>query len=188
MGYPVPPMQGFPPGAYGNPAFANQMMMGGRGAGRGGPMPMMPGMPPNMMGPNMGGRGQQFGRGGPRQMGGFPQQRPQAPSASPALDVNALNAAPPAQQKQMLGEALYPKIHEQQPELAGKITGMLLEMDNAELLDLTTDDAALRNKVDEAMRVYNDYLKSQGGEEAAPAANGSENVAPAAEAATEEKA
>ncbi|KAI4732193.1 polyadenylate binding protein, partial [Aureobasidium sp. EXF-12298] len=144
MGYPVPPMQGFPAGAYGNPAFANQMMMGGRGAGRGGPMPMMPGMPPNMMGgPNMGGRGQQFGgRGGPRQMGGFPQQRSQAPSASPALDVNALNAAPPAQQKQMLGEALYPKIHEQQPELAGKITGMLLEMDNAELLDLTTDDAA----------------------------------------------
>ena len=65
---------------------------------------------------------------------------------------------------------------------------MLLEMDNAELLDLTTDDAALRNKVDEAMRVYNDYLKTQGGEEAAPAANGSENVAPAAEAATEEKA
>ncbi|THX13768.1 polyadenylate binding protein [Aureobasidium pullulans] len=189
MGYPVPPMQGFPPGAYGNPAFANQMMMGGRGAGRGGPMPMMPGMPPNMMGgPNMGGRGQQFGRGGPRQMGGFPQQRPQAPSASPALDVNALNAAPPAQQKQTLGEALYPKIHEQQPELAGKITGMLLEMDNAELLDLTTDDAALRNKVDEAMRVYNDYLKSQGGDDAAPAPNGSENVAPAAEAATEEKA
>jgi polyadenylate-binding protein len=50
--------------------------------------------------------------------------------------MTTLSQAPSAQQKQMLGEALYPKIHEQQPELAGKITGMLLEMDNAELLNL----------------------------------------------------
>ena len=50
--------------------------------------------------------------------------------------MNALGAAPAGQQKQMLGEALYPKIHEMQPELAGKITGMLLEMDNAELINL----------------------------------------------------
>lgn len=54
----------------------------------------------------------------------------------PTLNLQALSAAPPAQQKQMLGEAIYPKIQAQQPELAGKITGMLLEMDNAELLSL----------------------------------------------------
>lgn len=145
--YGMPPnMQGFPPAAYGNPAMYAQLMqaaqggMGGRGAGRGGqqPMPMMPGMPPNMMGgPQMGRNGQFPPRGGMqggRPMSGFPQQRGPAPSAG--VDMNALNAAPPAQQKQMLGEALYPKIHEQQPELAGKITGMLLEMDNAELLSL----------------------------------------------------
>ena len=64
------------------------------------------------------------------------QQRPQAAQQGAGLDVNQLNAAPPAQQKQMLGEALYPKIHEMQPELAGKITGMLLEMDNSELINL----------------------------------------------------
>jgi polyadenylate-binding protein len=34
-----------------------------------------------------------------------------------------------SEQKQMLGEALYPRIHETQPELAGKLTGMLIEMD-----------------------------------------------------------
>ena len=48
----------------------------------------------------------------------------------------ALLALPQEAWKQMLGEALYPKIHAQQPELAGKITGMLLEMDNQELLNL----------------------------------------------------
>jgi len=38
------------------------------------------------------------------------------------------------------------------------------------------------------MRVYNDYLKSQGSDEATPAINGSENAAPVSEDAAEEKA
>jgi polyadenylate-binding protein len=78
--------------------------------------------------------------------------------------MGALSSAPPGQQKQMLGEALYPKIHEMQPELAGKITGMLLEMDNSELINLTSDEAALRAKVEEAMSVYDEYVKNKEGE------------------------
>jgi polyadenylate-binding protein len=64
----------------------------------------------------------------------------------------------------MLGEALYPKIQAQQPELAGKITGMLLEMDNTELLGLLDEEDALRAKVDEAINVYDEYMKNKGTE------------------------
>lgn len=51
-------------------------------------------------------------------------------------NLEALASAPPGQQKQMIGEALFPKIRNMQPEMAGKITGMLLEMDNSELMGL----------------------------------------------------
>ncbi|KAK3711098.1 Protein phosphatase PP2A regulatory subunit B [Vermiconidia calcicola] len=168
-------------------AQAQAAAMGNRGgAGRGGPMqgmpgmPMMPNMPPQMMGQQgmQGGRGgfpQQGGRGagmmgaqGPRMPDDGQRGRqatrgqPQQMGGSPGIDLAQLNGAPPAQQKQMLGEVLYPKIANQQPELAGKITGMLLEMDNGELLSLCQDDDALRNKVDEAMNVYDEYVKNQG--------------------------
>ncbi|KAK8165069.1 hypothetical protein IWX90DRAFT_464898 [Phyllosticta citrichinensis] len=171
MPYPGAPMPGAIPPQF-NPAYAQMLAaqaMGGRGAGRGGavpgmPMPGMPQMAGQMPGNNRG--GPNAGRGGaPRQQApGFPGGRP-APSQGSAeggLDLQALNAAPQAQQKQMLGEALYPKIHTQQPELAGKITGMLLEMDNAELINLTSDESALRAKVEEAMGVYQEYIKSKG--------------------------
>nr|POE74562.1 polyadenylate-binding protein, cytoplasmic and nuclear [Quercus suber] len=204
----VPGMYGMPPQmaaynpAFGNPAAYAQIMqaaqaqaMGGRGAGRGGQMPGMPmmpgmpGMPPQMMG-QMGGRGNggfpgqqrggmQGGRGvSEEQRGRAPNRGPQ--SAGSGIDIQALQAAPPQQQKQMLGEALYPKIASQQPELAGKITGMLLEMENNELLGLTGDDDALRAKVDEAMAVYNEYVKNSQQDEA-PHANGTENLNPTAE-------
>ncbi|KAF2739752.1 polyadenylate binding protein [Polyplosphaeria fusca] len=166
----------FPP--YMNPQYlqlaqaAQQAAMGGRG-GRGAPGPMgpMPGMQPQMPGvPGIrggnaypqGGRGQPL-PGRPAQPGqGFPAGRPGASGpASNGVDMGALGAVPAGQQKQILGEALYPKIHEMQPELAGKITGMLLEMDNAELINLTNDETALRAKVDEALSVYDEYVKNK---------------------------
>ena len=48
----------------------------------------------------------------------------------------ALSTASPMEQKQMLGEVIYMRIAASHPDLAGKITGMLLEMDNAELVNL----------------------------------------------------
>ncbi|KAK4838190.1 hypothetical protein QYF36_011758 [Acer negundo] len=64
-----------------------------------------------------------------------------------------LAAASPEQQKQMLGEQLYPLIEKHQPDLVAKITGMLLEMDNAELLLLLESPESLAAKVEEAVQV-----------------------------------
>lgn len=77
------------------------------------------------------------------------------------LTASALASAPPEVQKQMLGERLYPLINAQQPEYAGKITGMLLEMDNTELLHLLEDPASLNSKVNEAMDVLRQHLANK---------------------------
>uniref|UniRef100_A0A8C3N104 Uncharacterized protein n=1 Tax=Geospiza parvula TaxID=87175 RepID=A0A8C3N104_GEOPR len=63
------------------------------------------------------------------------------------LTASLLAAAPPQEQKQMIGERLYPLIHVMHPSLAGKITGMLLEIDNSELLLLLESPDSLRSKV-----------------------------------------
>ncbi|KAI9867819.1 MAG: Protein phosphatase PP2A regulatory subunit B [Trichoglossum hirsutum] len=152
---PIPGMQGLPPNMA-----ALQAVRGGaassnftQGVGRGS-MPIRPGQ--------MQGFTTQAGRG---QLGAAQQQQTGARDdtlISASLTSQALASAPSQQQKQLLGEALYPKIHALQPALAGKITGMLLEMDNTELLNLIEDDSALRAKVDEALNVYDEYVKNKG--------------------------
>ncbi|KAL1865099.1 hypothetical protein VTK73DRAFT_5509 [Phialemonium thermophilum] len=157
---------------------------GGRGApaGRGMPIPgaipqpvpggpAVPGYPPNgrPQGGNIGGRGGAAARGGQPGFGGrgMPPPMGLAGDLNPTSLLQSQLAATtnPQQQKQILGENLFPKIQAIQPDLAGKITGMLLEMDNNELVSLLEDDTALRAKVDEAMAVYDEYLKTQGGAE-----------------------
>jgi polyadenylate-binding protein len=127
------PMQGMP---------GNMSMQGPGG---------MPGYPPNARQGGQAGRGGGNNRNG-QQSGQFPQGGRGAPSqpaaAAPTAAPQELtqgsilqsqlqaHATNPGHQKQMLGEAIFPKIAAIQPELAGKITGMLLEMDNAELVQL----------------------------------------------------
>lgn len=171
-GYPgAPPMMGARPGARypsgqpGAPVPMGYMPPNAQGA--------YPGMPPNYpvrpagnarpptapAGARPGSSPVGAQQGLPR--GQVPAARPQAEGAAPQprLNAQALARASPTEQKQMLGEAIYPLIHESQPELAGKITGMLLEMDNAELLHLVESPAALTEKVDEALRVLEDWGK-----------------------------
>uniref|UniRef100_G3NI20 Poly A binding protein, cytoplasmic 1 b n=1 Tax=Gasterosteus aculeatus aculeatus TaxID=481459 RepID=G3NI20_GASAC len=69
------------------------------------------------------------------------------------LTASMLAAAPPQEQKQMLGERLFPLIQNMHPSLTGKITGMLLEIDNSELLHMLESPESLRSKVDEAVAV-----------------------------------
>eukprot|EP01083_Nonionella_stella_P053806 142191_1 len=55
------------------------------------------------------------------------------------LTEDMLQGAKPAEQRRLIGERLFPKIQVVEPRLAGKITGMLLEMDNTVLLVFLTD-------------------------------------------------
>merc|ERR550537_624126 len=121
-------------------------MMGAPGKGMGGPMGMGPGkggMPqPRPMGAPM----------QPRPMGMMPGAQPAGPAPG-AMNTSSLANAPPGMQKQMLGEKIFPMISRIHPEIAGKITGMMLEMDNSELLMLIESPDQLKAKVDEALRV-----------------------------------
>uniref|UniRef100_A0A8C5UKP4 Poly(A) binding protein cytoplasmic 1 like n=1 Tax=Microcebus murinus TaxID=30608 RepID=A0A8C5UKP4_MICMU len=69
------------------------------------------------------------------------------------LTASMLAAASPDEQKQMIGERLYHLIHDVHAQLAGKITGMLLEIDNSELLLMLESPESLHAKVEEAVAV-----------------------------------
>jgi polyadenylate-binding protein len=77
------------------------------------------------------------------------------------LTIKALATAPEETRKQMIGERLYSLIEQSEPVHAGKITGMLLEMDTPELIHLLESPQALLEKVQEALQV----LQSQGADE-----------------------
>jgi polyadenylate-binding protein len=103
----------------------------------------------------------------------FKQQARNVPSAAPGAPAAAapaqnkndlaamLAAASPEQQKQMLGERLYMLIIPTQPQLAGKITGMLLEgLDTAELLGLIDSPLALDEKIKLALEALQKHSKA----------------------------
>jgi len=162
MFYPQPPGQPgfvypqmvprgrFPPGPY--QPMPNYVMVG-----RGGPV--------------------KGGRGGPVQSGprrGMKQPGPQnmpVPVGPVPVAVNPLDQQiPPSafaqmlvplsveDQKRLCGEKIYPMIAKNQPALAGKITGMILESSYVDhLVHLIEDPEALHEKVSEALNVLKDH-------------------------------
>lgn len=174
-----------PGGPMGRPGRQNRQRGGDVPGGRGGPMPGRGGRGGASGGPGAGGAGPHAG-GGPGQQFKYTTNARNAnvsndtaaletasaaaagrseASATPAsgsvqLTVEMLSEANDAQQKQMLGEQLYPRIYASQPQLAAKVTGMLLEMDNAEILHLMESEQALEEKVSEALVVLHQHAAS----------------------------
>ncbi|KAG2409213.1 Polyadenylate-binding protein [Vigna angularis] len=75
--------------------------------------------------------------------------------------ASALANASPEQQRTMLGENLYPLVEQLEPDNAAKVTGMLLEMDQTEVLHLLESPEALKAKVAEAMDVLRNVAQQQ---------------------------
>lgn len=155
-------------GMPGMPGFPGQMPM------QQGPQMQMRPPPPQQAGlarrvmpgrappPQAMGRGGLPGKGMPR--GIPPQARPLPPQAmapqglrgagvDDSLSAAALADMAPDQQKNALGERLFARISTSQPEYAAKITGMLLEMDVTECLNLLESPEVLDSKIAEALAV-----------------------------------
>lgn len=105
-------------------------------------------------------------RYGREMMPGHPMPMPMVAPPLPAqtgmvggeLTSASLANASPEMRKQMLGERLFPMVQKEQPEFAGKITGMLLEMEVSEILSLLENPQELKGKVGEAMDVLSSHM------------------------------
>jgi polyadenylate-binding protein len=114
-----------------------------------------------------------------------PMLAPQQPVVASALEQPGSGEEPlavilpqlsPEQQTRVVGERLYPLVFKHQPELAGKITGMLLDRYHEEgfeeLLSVMENPEALIGKVNEAVEVLASHQAQQ-----EPSKDGEEVVA-----------
>ncbi|GLT47315.1 hypothetical protein SLA2020_210200 [Shorea laevis] len=135
------------------PLIQQQMLPRGRvyryPSGRGLPDVSMPGVAGGMLSV-------------PYDMGGMPLRDTSISQPNPIGTLaSALANATPDQQRTMLGEYLYPLVEQLEPEAAAKVTGMLLEMDQPEVLHLLESPEALKAKVAEAMEVLMSVAQQQ---------------------------
>lgn len=110
---------------------------------------------------------QHHGQQPPQQQSGQSGQSGIVIHGQETLTSHMLAQAAPQEQKQLLGERIYALIEKMFPNHkdAGKITGMMLEIDNAELIMMLQDAELFRNKVEEA---FNVLTNSQNGTAAGP--------------------
>eukprot|EP00102_Acyrthosiphon_pisum_P024116 XP_016661326.1 PREDICTED: polyadenylate-binding protein-like [Acyrthosiphon pisum] len=107
------------------------------------------------MGQSQPGQAQGMGQAQSGQAQGMEQVQPDKAAVhvygQEPLTATMLATAKPEDQKQMLGERLFPLIERMYPELTGKITGMLLEIDNSDLLHMLEHHESLKNQVEKAV-------------------------------------
>jgi polyadenylate-binding protein len=170
----VPPYGGMPPQiyAYSVPTYGPpRNMMNTRGGfnmnpqrsggyqGRGGPPKTHLQANQKQM-TNRGGRG----RGGSAQNKAYsgpnarvPNPNPPTANSKDILNTSTLVNFTPEQQKQIVGEKLYPLVQQNVPlpiaKQANKITGMLLELELTDLLHLLQSPESLKQRIDEAIQV-----------------------------------
>jgi polyadenylate-binding protein len=98
----------------------------------------------------------------PYDMASFPVRDAGLSPANPLGTLtSALTNATPDQQRTLLGESLYPLVEQLERNQAAKVTGMLLEMDQTEVLHLLESPEALKSKVAEAMDVLRNVAQQQ---------------------------
>lgn len=83
---------------------------------------------------------------------------PAIPPAGQSLSA-LLASSPPEHHRNILGERLYNYIVRTVPSMAPKITGMLLEMDHADVVNMLEDQALLDSKIDEAKEVLQVHMR-----------------------------
>ncbi|KAL0487997.1 polyadenylate-binding protein PABP-1 [Acrasis kona] len=88
-------------------------------------------------------------------------QSPQQPSDDDVFTLENLAQLDEAKLQDVLGERLFPLVQAQEKDLAPKITGMLLDMDVADILHLIESQDALRDKIAEARLVLEDHAKHE---------------------------
>lgn len=188
FGYQQQLVPGMRPGGGPMPNFFMPMVQQGQqgqrpGGRRGGAVPLQQGQQPvplmqQQMFPR--GRGYRYPPGGrglpdvgfpgvgggmfsvPYDMGGMPVREAGIAQPIPVGALaTALANASPTEQRTMLGENLYPLVEQLEPETAAKVTGMLLEMDQTEVLHLLESPEALKAKVAEAMDVLRNVSQQQ---------------------------
>merc|ERR1719487_3145059 len=87
--------------------------------------------------------------------------QPQQAQQDDELNSENLADLPEAKQKNILGERLYPLVERVQPDLAPKITGMLLDMEVSDIIHLIEAPEALSNKIVEAVEVLEKHAKTE---------------------------
>lgn len=136
MGIPPPRGGRFPPSAYSGPVMPGNFMA------------MVPPVA----------RGQMKN---PRSGGPVANKRGGMKMNGPAMQYQPPTMNPEEYQKQQIGEQLYVMTEKQHPELAGKLTGMILDgFDLNELSQFLEDPELLNEKIDEALKILNES-KSQ---------------------------